>query len=166
MSLKADQEQVTSAFHPLEISIAQIRNAMASSDDCISRLSADFVEVASLVDMLIAEVEDPGRSHAREQMADNVRRIREILNGSLQSFQFYDRLVQRMNHVIIVLEQLTDCMVMKAGYSEQEIYDRILSCFTLEDEKALLRSIFKNTSWQNATNDDNKTNENKAVELF
>ncbi len=161
MSLKAEQEQVGPALHPLEISIAQIRNAMASSDDCVSRLSADFVEVASRVDRLIERAE---RSECGKGMVDDAQSIREILNGSLQSFQFYDRLVQRMNHVIIVLEQLSTCMTMKAGHSDREIYEKILSYFTLEDEKALLRSIFRDNGWQPAENDNN--NENKAVELF
>ncbi len=172
MSHSADRNISPSPVHPLEISIAQIRNAMSSSEKGVAKLSANFIEVATLLDDLVDGVSDCRSGEEGAGVEQTVERIKAVMNDSLQSFQFYDRLTQRMNHVIIVLEQLMACMTMNQSVTESEIYERILSNFTLEDEKALLHAMLVEQGWVDADmlgkkdiKTDNNNNDN-AVELF
>ena len=169
MSDSADWNTSPAPLHPLEISIAQIRNAMSSSEEGVAQLSANFIEMATLLDGLVDSVLDCQPEEEGAGVEEVVGRIKAVVNDSLQSLQFYDRLTQRMNHVIIVLEQLVAYMTMNQSVTESEIYERILSNFTLEDEKALLHAMLVEQGWADddvlVKNDENDNN-NNAVELF
>jgi len=166
MSEIADHKARPGTVHPLEISIAQIQNAMASSEQGVARLSDNFVEVATLLDKLLAQVSGCKSDDEEADLAATAERIKAVMNDSLRSFQFYDRLTQRMNHVIIVLEQLMACMTMNQSVTESEIYNRILSNFTLEDEKDLLRSLLSDQDWSETALINSDDNNNNTVELF
>ena len=170
MSDSADWNTSPTPLHPLEISIAQIRNAMSSSEEGVAQLSANFIEMATLLDNLVDGVLGCQAEKGSVDVEEAVGRIKEVVNDSLQSLQFYDRLTQRMNHVILVLEQLVAYMTMNQSVTESEIYERILSNFTLEDEKALLHAMLVEQGWADAdalvNNDMENDNNNNAVELF
>ena len=166
MSDSADWNTSPAPLHPLEISIAQIRNAMSSSEEGVAQLSANFIEMATLLDSLVTSVLD---CQPEEGVEEVVGRIKTVVNDSLQSLQFYDRLTQRMNHVILVLEQLVAYMTMNQSVTESEIYERILSNFTLEDEKALLHAMLVEQGWADddiLVEKNIENNNNNAVELF
>ena len=82
----------------------------------------------------------------------------------MEPFQFYDRLKQRLEHVVIALEHLTEYTTLKQSMNKKDVFDKILTCYTLEDEKELLRNLLQDIEYKATDNHYLKSNGN--VELF
>ncbi len=141
-----DDEEVA---HALDISVSQIRNALAAGEAGIKCLSFNFIKVASAADRLshILEKREKDEVGKLEEASDIANFIKDTLVASMEPFQFYDRLTQRMEHVIISLEHLAQYLEFKDESDQEEMYARILECYTLDDEKKLLLQLFEDIEY-------------------
>ncbi len=106
MSNRVTHSQTAAGTHPLDVCLEEIRSALQASDEGVNSLMGDFVEVAQLVDSLLEDARSVSDSTVSVSISNKADKIRAAMNSSVQSFQFYDRLTQQLQHVITLLEQV------------------------------------------------------------
>ncbi len=106
MSERTNQVSNGASPHPLSLCIEEIRSAVSASDQGVNSLMHNFMEVATLIDGLVATLERNSGSGAMEPVVAQTAQIKALMNDSVQSFQFYDRLTQQLDHVVVTLEKI------------------------------------------------------------
>ncbi len=106
MSERNDQVSNGASTNPLSLCIEEIRCAVSASDQGVNSLMNNFMEVATLIDGLVAALERNNGSGSIDPVAAQTKQIKALMNDSVQSFQFYDRLTQQLDHVVVTLEAL------------------------------------------------------------
>jgi hypothetical protein len=156
----------------LNAAVAQIRNSMSEGDDSVNALGHSFTfmmeQMARMAEIAGSMPESPARSEIIAADREVAARIQHVVT----SFQFYDKLVQRLAHVSHSLGQLAELVgdegriynphawsslqdAIKAKYTvdaDKQMFEAIISGATVEDALALAQSL-RQSSTQEANAD-------------
>jgi len=149
-----DWSQIRETVMMLDLAVAQIRNSMADGDDSVTALGGSFTfmmeqiqEVDRLAAMLPEGVE-------RDQLQRVCKSVAARMDDVVTSFQFYDKLVQRLSHVCNSLGQLADLVAdgsriynPRAWTALQEI---IKSKYTVDADRHMFDAILNGSSVEQA----------------
>jgi len=105
-----DWSQVRETVLMLELAATQINAAMKDSDASVDTLLAAFTSMAERlhrIDNAVASLpHDEATASARQTITEDAGRVTESIHQAIVAFQFYDKLVQRLDHVCHSLSQM------------------------------------------------------------
>lgn len=157
-----DWSQVRETVRMLSLAVAQIDMALCQSDDSIGALTNSFTEMVQQT----KNIEKAAEKVSGDENADAVAEIQEMcslvtsnVHHSIVAFQFYDKLTQRLDHVMHALNSLGDLVadqsrlynpnewiglqgVIRGRYSmveEQAMFDALLSGASVEEALEICR---------------------------
>ena len=110
-----DWSQVRETVLMLELAAGQVEAAMKDSNASVEVLTDTFTSLADtlrLIDAAVGTLPDTvGNGLVKTEIQDNTRQVMQKVHGAIIAFQFYDKLVQRLDHVchgLAGLSQLVD----------------------------------------------------------
>lgn len=156
-----DWSQIRETVMMLNLAVAQIRNSMSEGDGSVTALGDSFTfmmgQIQDVGDLALALAPGPERDALLKARQAVGAKIDDIVT----SFQFYDKLVQRLSHVCNSLAQVADLVndssriynprawsalqeAIKSKYTvdaDKRMFDAILAGSNVEDALALAKKL-------------------------
>jgi hypothetical protein len=144
-----DWSQVRETVLMLELAAGQVDAAMRDSNASVNVLTGSFTSMASLLDGIEARMarlaETSGNTPEVMEIRAGARQVAEQAHHSIIAFQFYDRLVQRLDHVCQSLGSLSELVSSPdRRYSPREwaaLQETIVSRYTMVEERAMFEAV-------------------------
>ncbi len=149
-----DWSQVRETILMLGLAIGQIEMAMRDSDESVSVLTESFTSMFNSL-QAIGEAarnlpSDPASQEIRATIESNSSFVSNHVQQAIMAFQFYDRLVQRMDHVCRSIDGLAELISdTKRLYHPSEwvaIQQKIRSKYTMESERIMFDAMLNGAS--------------------
>jgi hypothetical protein len=153
-----DWSQVRETVLMLELAAGQVDAAMRDSNSSVDTLMDTFTSMAdtlSMIDTALGTLPDTvGNGLVKSEIQDGAKLISQKVHQAIIAFQFYDRLVQRLDHVCHSLSGLSE-LVGNTGrlYDPQEwssLQNRIRSKFTMPEELEMFDAVMAGATVQEA----------------
>jgi len=146
-----DWSQIRETVLMLELSATQIDTAMKESNASVNTLSAAFTGMAdslSHISEVLATLPDEGDAGAaKASMSADTHQVSSMIHQAIIAFQFYDKLVQRLDHVCASLSQMGDLVGdRKRLYNPDEwvnLQHAIRSKYTTDEERLMFEAVLK-----------------------
>lgn len=141
--------QIRETVLMLELMSGQIMAAMRDSDSSVDVLATTFTGMAgyvnTIVDMAHQLPNTPEVAGQKAALTNISEHVQSMVNQAVVAFQFYDRLVQRLSHVVTGHAEFSDIVG-----DVQQLYNpgawvamqqRIRASFSTPEEHALLDAV-------------------------
>lgn len=168
-----DWSQVTETVNMLSLAVAQIGRAMKDGDESVGKLSDSFTSMAGDASIIADAGAQLPEGEAKDAILDKCGSISSQVHSAIVSFQFYDQLSQRVNHVshsLTCLSQLlTDPGKLYSPYEWRGLQEKILSKYPTEAERVMFNAILDGSCIKEALDIYDATTtkeEDDDVELF
>lgn len=153
-----DWSQVRETVLMLELAAGQVDAAMRDSNSSVEVLTDTFTSMAGTLDMIDTALgtlpDSVGNGMVKAEIRDGAREIAAKVRQSIIAFQFYDKLVQRLDHVCHSLGALSELVSDRTRlYSPQEWADLqslISSKYTMTEERAMFDAVMHGVPVQEA----------------
>lgn len=138
-----DWSQVTETVRMLNLSVAQISMAMHEGEDSVGSLTASFTGMIGKVNDIAATADEMGKEAeaSRGSILADCAEVQSGIQQTIVAFQFYDRLSQRLDHVKLALEKLSELVSDKSRlYQPDEwggLQQTIRSRYTMAEEQEM-----------------------------
>ncbi len=155
-----DWSQVRETVLMLELSAAQIESAMRDSNSSVNVLSESFTAMAGYVHAMsasLASLPSGGEvGAAKESLTGMAGQVSGMVNHTIVAFQFYDKLVQRLDHVCHSLSLLGGLVADRSRlYNPDEwavLQNSIRAKYSTPDERAMFEAVLAGVPVQEAIN--------------
>ncbi|WP_199610917.1 hypothetical protein [Flocculibacter collagenilyticus] len=157
----------------LSLSVAQIHHSLTEGDNSVNALTSTFKNLADICFHVKSHISDPENLDLEklDSLTDN---LTEQINSAIVAFQFYDRLSQRLDHVALNLESLSDILASDEAIKDKDQWQKlrlqIKQRYTIEAEHVMFNAIMGGATVQEAIELYNKfherTGEFKDIEFF
>jgi predicted methyltransferase MtxX (methanogen marker protein 4) len=153
-----DWSQVRETVLMLELAAGQVDAAMRDSNSSVDTLMDTFTSMAdtlSTIDVALGTLPDTiGNGMVKAEIQDNARQVAHKVHQAIIAFQFYDKLVQRLDHVCHSLSGLSG-LVSDTGrlYNPQEwgaLQELIRSKYTMAEERGMFDAVMAGATVQEA----------------
>ncbi len=156
-----DWSQVRETVLMLELAAGQVDAAMRDSNASVDVLTGSFTSMASLLDGIDERMarlaETSGDSTEVTEIRDSARQVAQQAHRSIIAFQFYDRLVQRVEHVCQSLGSLAELVSSpEKRYNPREwamLQELIASRYTMAEERAMFDAVMRGVPVKDALDD-------------
>ncbi|MDP2810267.1 MAG: hypothetical protein Q8O34_08970 [Rhodocyclaceae bacterium] len=153
-----DWSQVRETVLMLELAAGQVDAAMHDSNSSVGVLTDTFTSMAGTLDMIDTALDtlpdSVGNGMVKAEIREGAREIAAKVRQSIIAFQFYDKLVQRLDHVCNSLGALSGLVNDRARlFSPQEWADLqslISSKYTMIEERAMFDAVMHGMPVQEA----------------
>lgn len=153
-----DWSHVRETINMLYLAICQIETTLADSNASVDTLTQSFTALAEHnheMNTKIQAVNEPQDLEAfKKSIADTTTKMNSNINGSVQAFQFYDRVCQRLDHVSRSLKTVSGIMNNNDSLHLPEewrrIQNTIKNSYTMEAEHAMFEHIMQGGSIEEA----------------
>lgn len=153
-----DWSHVRETINMLCLAVCQIEATLADSNKAVDVLTQSFTQLARHSDTVVRELESVERIEDlkafKREIADNSAAISDNVNASIQAFQFYDRVCQRLDHVARGLESVSavmgDGMQINDPDAWRKIQDSVKDSYTMEAERIMFEFIMRGGSVREA----------------
>jgi hypothetical protein len=144
-----DWSQVRETVLMLELAAGQVDAAMRDSNSSVQTLTDTFTSMADTlgtIDVALGTLPDTvGNGMVKAEIQDNARQVAQKVHQAIIAFQFYDKLVQRLDHVCHSLSGLSG-LVSDTGrlYNPAEwsaLQDLIRSKYTMTEERGMFDAV-------------------------
>jgi len=167
---KESWSQIRETILMINVAVARIEHAMIEGDASFTSLSKSFVETVNAATTITAAANHLEESELKDTIKENCQDITLRVTDSIVSFQFYDKLSQRMALVSKTLSCLTEILKDKNKTDHIEewknLQNLIRSKYTLDADQDLFDTVISGTPIQEALKIAvNKTIEND-IEFF
>ncbi|MBV1775975.1 hypothetical protein KSF73_09625 [Burkholderiaceae bacterium DAT-1] len=144
-----DWSQVGETVLILEVVAGQVMAAMRDSEDSVDHLAATFTSMGGYVrnmSELVREIPTtPENAAQKAALLGITEQVGSMMNQAVVSFQFYDKMVQRLSHVVDGLDDVSDLISDRARlYVPTEwaaLQARFRSKFSTIEERALFDAV-------------------------
>lgn len=144
-----DWSQVRETVLMLELAAGQIMAALRDSDNSVDSLANTFTGMAGYVRSIAdisGQLPDTAELTGAKQMLGHVaEQVGTMVNQAVVAFQFYDKLTQRLSHVVNGLSEVSGIVSDKRRlYSPDEwaaLQERIRSKFSTAEERSLCEAV-------------------------
>ncbi len=149
-----DWSQVRETILMLGLAIGQIEIAMRDSDESVTVLTDSFTSMFGAL-QAIGEAaqrlpDDELSRETRASIEKNSAFVSEHVQQAIVAFQFYDRLVQRMDHVCRSIDGLAELISDRNRLFQPTewvaIQQRIRSKYTMESERIMFDAMLGGAS--------------------
>jgi len=167
---KESWSQIRETILMINVAVARIEHAMIEGDVSFTSLTGSFVETVNAATTITAAANQLEESALKDTIKENCQNITLRVTDSIVSFQFYDKLSQRMALVSKTLSCLTEILKDKNKTDNIEewknLQNLIRSKYTLDADQDMFDAVIRGTPIQEALNIAvNKTTEDD-VEFF
>jgi len=147
-----DWSQVKETVLMLKLAAAQVEFSLKDGTNSVDTLTDSFTTMARGINTIESSTTDVFEKYnvsAADQKTvhDNCQQITAKMQQAIVAFQFYDSLVQRMDHVVNSLSKLGDLVSDPTRlYSPSEwesLQEGIRGRYTMEKERELFDAILK-----------------------
>lgn len=153
-----DWSQIRETVLMLELAAGQVQAAMKDSDSSVDVLTDTFtslVDTLQLIEAAIDTLPDTvGNGLVKAEIQDNTRLVSNKVHQAIVAFQFYDKLVQRLDHVCHGLANLSllvsDQTRLYCPPEWKALQDEILAKYTMVEERAMFESVLKGVTVKDA----------------
>ena len=144
-----DWSQVRETVLMLELAVGQVDAAMRDSNSSVDTLMDTFTSMAStlgMIDVALGTLPDTvGNGLVKSEIQEGARQISQKVHHAIIAFQFYDKLVQRLDHVCHSLSELSAVVSSTERiYNPQEwsaLQERIRSKYTMAEERGMFDAV-------------------------
>lgn len=174
---------VRETINMLYLAICQIEATIRDSNHSVNTLTNTFTALATHTQSVSDQVQNLTEPEALENFKTDIsqtaKELRSNISLSIQAFQFYDRVCQRLDHVSRSLENVSHVLDSEERMTKPEewhdIQDQIKSSYTMEAERIMFEFIMRGGSVKEALEiyshhfekgDDNIDEDNDEIELF
>ncbi len=149
---------VKETVNMLYLAICQIDSTMNDSNASVSTLTHSFTTLAthtqSVSDQVQSLTEPEELENFKQDLSDTAKEIQANISASVQAFQFYDRVCQRLDHVSKSLEHVSELLASENRFSEpvewQKVQLDIKSSYTMEAERIMFEHLMRGGSVKEA----------------
>lgn len=146
-----DWSQIRESVLMLELMAGLVRAAMRDSDNSVAELAISFSTIAdhtfTLSEAIDKLPDTPGVGEQKATLSASMTEMRSMLNRAIVAFQFYDRLVQRLSHVVDGQADFAEIVGNpRQLYDPQawlNLHERIRKSFSMQEEHMLLDAVLK-----------------------
>ena len=146
-----DWSHVRETINMLYLAICQIETTMADSNSSVDTLTKSFTTLANHnneVSKKIQSVNSPKALAAfKTDIIETTSKMNANIGASVQAFQFYDRVCQRLDHVARSLEKVSGVMndddSLHTPDEWRRIQNDIKNSYTMEAERVMFDHIMK-----------------------
>lgn len=153
-----DWSQVRETVLMLELAAGQVDAAMRDSNSSVQTLTDTFTSMAdtlSTIDLALGTLPDTiGNGMVKAEIQNNARQVAQKVHQAIIAFQFYDKLVQRLDHVCHSLSGLSG-LVSDTGrlYNPAEwsaLQELIRSKYTMAEERDMFDAVMAGATVEEA----------------
>ena len=178
---KEEWSHVCETINMLYLAVCQIEATLADSNSSVDTLTKSFTTLANHTQEVSSQIQSLDKVEQldafKKDLADTANEMTANISSSVQAFQFYDRVCQRIDHVARSLEKVTQILehpeAIHSQNSWKNIQSQIKSSYTMEAERIMFEFIMRGGSVKEAleiyshhfTLDDSKPDSDE-VELF
>lgn len=137
----------------LQLAAAQLSLSLQETEKPFNDLTKLFLEIVQhhrQIDELLNQKPMPDIKKLHQLHKETEEKVKK----SVMDFQFYDRMSQRLHHILSNLQQailiLSDSDNLKDGIQWQKIFDRIEQSYTMREEKELYKAIRQGEGFESA----------------
>ena len=176
-----DWSQIRETILMLNLATARIEYCMRDGDDSVETLTNSFTSMAgnvaairSALEQLWQDAEIDG--DIKEAVYSNADKITEKMKSAIVAFQFYDKLVQRLNHIGKSMSALGDLVGdqhrLYSPYEWNALQEKIRAQYSMTDEIEMFDKIVKGMSVEEVVqamrdkHETPSTKDDQDVELF
>lgn len=153
-----DWSQVRETVLMLELAAGQVEAAMKDSNSSVEVLTDTFTSLADTLQHIDAAVDTLpdtiGNGLVKAEIQTNTQLVASKVRQAIVAFQFYDKLVQRLDHVCHSLAGLSHLVSDRQRlYSPDEwkaLQDEILAKYTMIEERAMFEAVLNGVSVKEA----------------
>ena len=153
-----DWSQIRETVLMLELAAGQVDAAMRDSNSSVDTLMDTFTSMAdtlSMIDVALGTLPDTvGNGMVKSEIQAGAKQISQKVHHAIIAFQFYDKLVQRLDHVCHSLNELSELVGNKVRlYKPQEwseLQERIRSKYTMPEERIMFDAVMNGATVQDA----------------
>lgn len=159
----------------LELCGVQMESALQDSDVAVDALIKAFTSVAEtarVMNSMAEQLPAEARQHIESTLNKQLDEITRQIAAAVVSFQFYDKLTQRLGHVRYSLSSLAQFVCDRAQSSERDQWRRLLNAlrrlYRTEEERRIFEMITEGISVDLAASANEAPQEQKTgdIELF
>ncbi|MDP2794386.1 MAG: hypothetical protein Q8O25_09960 [Sulfurisoma sp.] len=141
--------QVRETVLMLELAAGQVDAAMKDSNNSVEVLTDTFTSLAKTLDLIEVAVstlpDTVGNGMVKAEIQDNTRVVAQKVHQAIIAFQFYDKLVQRLDHVCHCLDGLSGLVSDKDRLFDPGewvgLQGRIQSKYTMAEEHEMFAAV-------------------------
>jgi ribosomal protein L16 Arg81 hydroxylase len=137
----------------LELCSAQMESALQDSDQAVEALIKVFESVAETsrtLSAISAQLPQETRTAINHALDQQLETLARQIGAAVISFQFYDKLTQRLGHVRYSLSSLAQFVCDRAQSSEQDQWRRMLNAlrrlYRTEEERRIFQMMTEGIS--------------------
>jgi hypothetical protein len=153
-----DWSQVRETVLMLELAAGQVEAAMKDSNTSVEVLTDTFTSLADTLQHIQAALDTLpdtiGNGLVKGEIQDNTRLVASKVHQAIIAFQFYDKLVQRLDHVCHGLSGLSGLVTdQRRLYSPAEwksLQETILTKYTMVEERAMFDAVLNGATVKEA----------------
>jgi uncharacterized protein YoxC len=153
-----DWSHVRETINMLYLAICQIEATMSDSNKSVDTLTSSFTALAGHTQSVSAQIQDLTEPSQLDTFKEDIQSTASELQGnissSIQAFQFYDRVCQRLEHVTQSLEKVSTLLdseqSIQSPGSWTNIQEEIKSSYTMEAERIMFEFIMRGGSVKEA----------------
>lgn len=153
-----DWSQIRETILMLELLTGQIMAALRDSDSSVDVLASTFTGMAGYVHTIVETTRQlpntPEIAGQKQALGNVAEQVETMVNQAVVAFQFYDKLVQRLSHVVNGLGEVSGIVAdQRKLYNPMEwadLQDRIKAKFSTAEERALFESVMSGTPMEEA----------------
>lgn len=144
-----DWSQVRETVLMLELAAGQVDAAMRDSNASVEVLTDTFTSLAETLQIIEAAVgtlpDTVGNGLVKSEIENNTRLVTAKVHQAIVAFQFYDKLVQRLDHVCQSLAGLSTLVADRRRLYDpaewQGLQDGIIGKYTMVEERAMFDAV-------------------------
>ncbi len=151
-----DWSQVRETVMMLQAATAQIRLSMTEGHESVTTLTDSFTSLVGKVGMIGEAAKHLDDSNEKDTILSNHQELHDKIQAAIIAFQFYDRLTQRLDHVVHSLSSLGDLVSnsqrLYNPYEWKGLQDTIKARYTIETDRAMFDAILHGATVEEALN--------------
>lgn len=155
---RTDWSHVHETINMLYVAVCQIEATLADSNESVETLTNSFTRLAQHTNDVSNQMQHLTKVEELESfkkdLADTAAEMNSNISSSIQAFQFYDRVCQRLDHVARSLEKVSSVMSDEHKIHQieawQQIQHTIKNSYTMEAERIMFEFIMRGGSIKEA----------------
>lgn len=178
-----DWSHVRETVNMLYLAVCQIETTLTDSNNSVDTLTESFTALAnhtrSVSDQVQSLTEPSELNSFKHDISTTAAELQTNISASVEAFQFYDRVCQRLDHVARSLESVSGLLENNNQIGSRDawksVQESIKSSYTMEAERIMFEYIMRGGSVNDALDiykhhfdtENNKVDQdNDEIELF
>ncbi|WP_245792259.1 hypothetical protein [Teredinibacter waterburyi] len=147
----ADWSHIQETINMLYLAVCQIEATMADSNKAVDTLTGSFALLANHTNAVSAQINQLSKIEQldafKQDLTATATEMNSNISSSIEAFQFYDRVCQRLDHVARSLEKVTELMQTENSIHDpaawRQVQLGIKSSYTMEAERIMFEFIMR-----------------------